>query len=78
MQNVKDYNSVRYKSTHSLDFRIDRRWNFEKWNLITYIDIQNVYNNKNSNSVRWNYLEKKADFQSSIGILPSIGINAEF
>jgi hypothetical protein len=78
-QDVSAYNSRRVKSVHSLDFRVDRRWNFSAWNLIAYIDIQNVYNNKFSGSVRWNAREQKAEFdESAIGILPSIGISAEF
>lgn len=78
-QEVASYNSLRLKSAHSVDLRVDRRWNFTTWNLIAYIDIQNVYNNKFSGSVRWNVREQKAEFnESAIGILPSIGISAEF
>jgi len=77
-QSVANYNSERFKPVHSLDLRVDRRWDFDGWNLIAYLDIQNIYNNKNSNSIRYNYREKKVDTQSSIGILPSIGISIEF
>ena len=78
-QDVAAYNSLRLKNAHSLDLRVDRRWNFAAWNLITYIDIQNVYNNKFSGEVRWNAREQQAEFdESAIGILPSIGISAEF
>jgi hypothetical protein len=78
MQNIEDYNSRRLKSIHSLDFRIDKRWYFSDWTLITYLDVQNVYNRKNSTSVRWDIREQRIDETSSIGILPSIGISAEF
>lgn len=78
-QDVASYNSLRLKSAHSLDLRVDRRWNFAAWNLIAYVDIQNVYNNKFSGSVRWNARKQTAEFnESAIGILPSIGISAEF
>lgn len=78
-QDIAAYNSMRLKSAHSLDVRVDRRWNFSSWNLITYVDIQNVYNNKFSGNVRWNAREQKAEFdESAIGVLPSIGISAEF
>ena len=77
-QSVSNYNSERFKPSHSLDIRVDRRWDFEGWALITYIDIQNIYNNKNSNSIRWDYRTGKVDDQSSIGLLPSIGISMEF
>jgi len=78
-QEVTAYNSLRLKNAHSLDLRVDRRWNFANWNLIVYLDVQNVYNNKYSGSVKWNTREQQAEFdESAIGILPSIGVSAEF
>ncbi len=77
-QSVSKYNSERYNSIHSLDVRVDRRWDFENWALITYIDIQNIYNNKNSNNLRWDSRKGIAESQSSIGLLPSIGVSVEF
>ena len=77
-QEVTNYNSRRLKSVHSLDLRIDKRWYFSNWTLITYLDVQNIYNKKNSTSARWDKRENKIDETSSIGILPSIGISAEF
>jgi outer membrane cobalamin receptor len=64
---------------HSLDMRIDRRWTFSSLALITYIDIQNIYNRKNVSGIDWNFRESKQELkESSLGILPSIGINLEF
>ncbi len=77
-QSVDKINSERLKANHILDIRVDRRWNFNNWTLITYLDIQNIYNNKIQNSVRWDSRKKEVDNTSSIGILPSIGISAEF
>jgi hypothetical protein len=77
-QNIVDYNTRRIKSTHSLDVRVDKRWYFSGWTLITYLDIQNIYNQNNQNGVRWDRREMRTDESSSIGILPSIGISAEF
>lgn len=77
-QDVTNYNTARMKSAHSLDIRVDKRWYFSGWTLITYLDIQNIYNQKNTSGIRWNRRELKTDESSSIGILPSIGISAEF
>jgi hypothetical protein len=77
-QSVSNYNSLRLSNTHSLDLRVDRRWNFAGWALIAYLDVQNVYNNKIVTSVRWNSLNQRPEFNESIGILPSIGVSAEF
>lgn len=77
-QSINNFNSLRLPDNHSLDLRIDRRWNFIGWTLITYIDIQNIYNRKNISGIRWDFREMKVDDSASIGILPSIGISAEF
>jgi hypothetical protein len=77
-QSTANYNSKRLKPAHSLDLRIDKRWYFSAWTLITYLDIQNIYNKKNSTSIRWNQREMQVDDESSIGFLPSIGVSAEF
>lgn len=40
------FNSERLKAFHQLDLRIDKEYFFERWSLIAYIDIQNIYNFK--------------------------------
>jgi hypothetical protein len=77
-QNVSDYNSIRFPENHSLDLRVDKFWFFSGWSLITYIDIQNIYNRKNITNVRWDVRTQSPEFNEAIGILPSIGISAVF
>ncbi len=77
-QLVSRYLSMYYDPLHSLDVRVDRRWYFTSLTLITYVDIQNIYNNKTSESIRWNPRTRKAEKGQAIGILPSIGISLEF
>ena len=72
------YNTARVLSNHSLDVRADRRWSFDNWTLITYVDVQNVYNRKPVNVPRFNTETKQVEQRGSLGILPSIGISAEF
>jgi hypothetical protein len=72
------YNTERVGINHSLDVRVDRRWSFSSWSLITYLDIQNIYNNKPADVPRYNARLGKVEENDSIGILPSIGISAEF
>jgi hypothetical protein len=76
---VARYNSERTPVFHTLDIRVDRRWNFDTWNLITYIDLQNVYNRKNVQRYRFDWRNMKTiEDAGSIGLLPSIGVSAEF
>jgi hypothetical protein len=78
-QDVDRYNSGRLKTAHSLDLRVDRRWNFSQWNLVVYLDVQNVYNKKFTGSARWNARERRVETDDdAIGVLPSIGVSAEF
>ncbi|MFC2136545.1 carboxypeptidase-like regulatory domain-containing protein [Bacteroidota bacterium] len=38
------YNSYRFEPFHQLDLRVDKSFYFSKWSLMTYVDVQNVYN----------------------------------
>lgn len=72
------YNAARLRTNHSLDLRVDRRWHFESWVLITYLDIQNIYNRKPVTLPRFNARTGQPEEGRAIGILPSIGVSAEF
>jgi len=78
--NFAEYNAgERLPDFHAMDFRLDRRWNFEGFLLITYIDIQNLYNRKNANNFRFDQRLRKGVVNfAGAGILPSIGLNVEF
>jgi hypothetical protein len=77
-QDPAKYNSERTDLNHSLDIRVDRRWFFDSWTLIGYIDIQNVYNRQFNDIPRWDVREQRPVQDEGIGILPSIGISLEF
>jgi hypothetical protein len=72
------FNTARFPLIHALDVRVDRRWIFRAWNLVTYVDVQNVYNRDNVQSVRWDPRLSRPEFASSFGIFPTIGLSAEF
>jgi hypothetical protein len=47
---VLDYNKLnqqRLSAFHAADIRIDKKFNFKKWTLDLFLDIQNAYNSKN-------------------------------
>jgi outer membrane receptor for ferrienterochelin and colicin len=72
------YNSESYPAYHRLDVRGEKRWFFKKWTLITYIDVQNIYNKQNIYQYRWDPYAKVIEENNNLGILPTIGITAEF
>lgn len=73
-----EYLSDRLDAGHHLDLRVDRYFNFDSWTLIVFLDIQNIYNYKVPIKPNYDFYEKKIDKSNSIGILPSIGVSAEF
>jgi outer membrane receptor for ferrienterochelin and colicin len=38
------FNALRLGSFHQLDVRVDKQYFFDKWSLMFYLDIQNIYN----------------------------------
>ena len=73
-----NYNSVRTDANHSLDVRVNRRWAMKSWVLNVYIDLQNVYNRKPSEPPDWDQQNNQIAEQDMLGIVPTIGIRAEF
>jgi hypothetical protein len=77
MQITSAYNSLRLDPNHSLDVRLDRRWSNRGWGLITYIDIQNIYNRAPSSIPQFDLNTGEVTDNAALGILPTIGISAE-
>ncbi len=92
--NYSQLNSLRFKPFHQLDLRFDKKFFFEKWSLMLYIDIQNAYNFKadqqdfivRSRNPQGNLIYDDSgeryvleSIPSSAGtVLPTIGIMIEF
>jgi hypothetical protein len=72
------YNTARIGNNHSLDVRADRRWLFSGWSLIGFIDIQNIYNRQSHDIPVFNERLGYEEDRQNIGILPSLGLSAEF
>jgi len=79
IQNLpEEYLSERLVAQGILDFRADRFFNFSNWRLVVFVDIQNVLNQKIAVKPTYNFWTEEVESSGSIGILPSIGISAEF
>ncbi len=76
--NQNRINEVRYADYHSLNIRFDRRFHFNKTNLITYFSIWNAYNRKNIAAYYWNEFENKQDTFNQWSLLPIFGLEYEF
>lgn len=63
---------------HSLSIRVDKRWNFMHTNMITYLNITNVYNRSNPRAAYWDFNSASIRYSSQFPFLPVIGIEFEF
>ena len=71
-------NGMRYPNYSSLNIRADRRYHFNHTNLVLYLSIWNVYDNKNVASYYWNGTTNSQGTIYQYGILPIFGIEYEF
>jgi hypothetical protein len=70
-------NGERFPAYHRLDFRLDRRYMFNGWNLVTYFDIMNVYSRDNI----WDYSYNDDGTREDIlqyKVFPVGGVTVEF
>lgn len=70
--------SQRYSDFFQLDIRIDKKWIFDEEIWTLYLDIQNILNTKNTESIEYSYDYSKKDFVSGLPLLPAFGIKGEF
>lgn len=72
------YNTLTLPAYHRLDVRVEKRWDFKAWSLTTYIDIENIYNRQNVYEYRWDKYTNQIVTDKNLGILPTVGVSAEF
>ncbi len=72
------FNSKRHPAYHRLDIRLDKRFVFDSWNLVTFIDIQNAYNRENVEYLVWNEKKDQVEEVFQWGFLPAGGFKIEF
>lgn len=75
---VSKTNSERMKSYNRLDLRADHRANFDGWNLVTYVELQNIYNRANAFMITWNEKTHELITVKQIAFFPVGGIKIEF
>ena len=71
-------NSARFAGYHTLDVRMDRRFHFNHWNLVTYLDIANLYNRQNIWSIEWDKGNNQERAIYQFGLTPIVGFHIEF
>lgn len=72
------YYSERIGPFYQLDLRADKKWIYDKIIITAYLDIQNVTNRKNVESVSYAYDYSKRTDVTGLPIIPSFGLKGEF
>jgi hypothetical protein len=60
------------------DIRVDRKWIYDTWILSAYLDIQNLTNSQNQESITYSYDYSEKKPITGLPTLPSIGVKGEF
>lgn len=63
---------------HQLDIRIDKRWVFDEWELEAYVDVQNVYDRRNTEVYAPTFDFKNEVAIPSLPIFPILGVKGVF
>jgi hypothetical protein len=70
--------STRFSPFISLDTRIDKKWIYDTWILSAYLDVQNLTNNKNPESITYSYNYAQSQTVNGLPLLPTLGVQGEF
>jgi len=70
-------NGSRYEPYHRLDIAFNSRYNYDTWNLVFTLSVQNVYNRKNITTFQYNS-DGTIDNVYQFSLLPVAGIEVEF
>lgn len=72
------YNTARVEANHNVDIRVSRQWQLSSMTISAYIDISNVYNRTPVDAPIFNSRNQREEQAPMIGILPTVGVKAEF
>ncbi len=70
--------SERLPDFFQLDARLDKRFVFDAWTLVAYLDVQNVTNQQNPEARYYNHDYSQSAYVTSIPILPTLGLRGEW
>jgi hypothetical protein len=73
-----DIYSQRIGAFFQADLRFDKKWVYDRWILTSYLDIENITNQQNTDSISYSYNYQKSEKVTGLPIYPSLGIKAEF
>ena len=61
---------------NQLDLRVDKTFTFNRWKLLLYLDLENVYAAQSAEGVAYNYNFTKPEYLSGLPFLPAISLGS--
>ncbi|MBX3230307.1 MAG: TonB-dependent receptor [Labilithrix sp.] len=69
--------SARNPPFFRLDARVQKTWDFRRWKLAAYLDVQNATNQANAEGFSYSYDYRRREANNGIPILPILGVRGE-
>jgi hypothetical protein len=73
-----NFNGARFKDYNRLDLRVDKKWNLKKVSIVTYIELENVFNTSNVYQYFWNQYKNEQGTIYQWAFLPVGGFSVQF
>ena len=73
-----NFNGARYKDYNRLDLRVDKNWNFKGFSIVSYVELQNVFNVENVYQYFWNEYKNEQGTIYQWKFLPVGGFSIQF
>ena len=71
-------NSTRFGTFNQLDVRVDKTFVYDLWKLTAYVEVMNVYNQKNPEAYQYDYRYRQKVAVTLLPIIPVVGVKGEF
>lgn len=72
------FNEARFKDYNRLDIRVDKKWNLKKLTIVSYVELQNVFNKTNVYQYFWNEYRNEPGTIYQWAFLPVGGFSIQF
>lgn len=78
LSDFSNFNEARFDDYNRLDLRVDKKWNFKGLSIVSYIELQNVYNKVNVYQYFWNEYRNEQGTIYQWQFLPVGGFSVQF
>jgi len=78
VSDFNNFNGARFQDYNRLDLRVDKKWNFKGLSIVSYFELQNVFNKENVYQYFWNEYKNTEGTIYQWKFLPVGGFSIQF